>query len=345
MSGEHYLPAGLGSFRGVEPLQDRVCRDCNNQLGRLDEVFLRTGFAGFFRHVADIAGRDKERPSPFQRGAAGVPPIEMRGAAPGTQYEILWELIPGTNNAQPLRQVVFEDPDGRTHRVQITDRMKEEPGLLQAEIRTRGLEAAKLSVSWAPVEDIPWMNELLASLIGAPPGPWEAPDFRVDGITLPATVTIKEEYFRAIAKIGFHYVLKVFPDLTGQEAQFDLVRNYIWQGSGGGPKRPVRQLTRQIVGELQRGHRPRYWAHILGASRTSTLIVAHAQFFVGPRSLPLPFEIFIGANPAVLYMPPERRGHLFIMDPAARETGHAGVMESLFTTTYIIPVALTFTGA
>src|SRR5262245_44042312 len=114
MSDEHYLLAGLGYFRGCEPLKDRVCRACNQRLGRLDEVFLRTGFVGFFRHVAAVGGRGGERPSPFQRGAHGIPPIEMLAAAPGSPYEVLWELIEGTNDIHALRQIVFERADGST---------------------------------------------------------------------------------------------------------------------------------------------------------------------------------------------------------------------------------------
>jgi hypothetical protein len=136
----------------------------------------------------------------------------------------------------------------------------------------------------------------------------------------------------------------VLPDLSGEEPQFARIRDYIWDGTGAGPARPVRQLDRQVCGELQGGYRPKYWAHILGAARTYRRIVAYAQFFIGPRALPLPFEIDIGPNPAVLITPPERRGHLFIMDPAVKAAGYDGVMDNLLTTTYIIPVGFTFTG-
>lgn len=48
MSEEHYLPAALGRFKGYEPLLDRLCRDCNKQIGNTcEEPFLRAGPIAF----------------------------------------------------------------------------------------------------------------------------------------------------------------------------------------------------------------------------------------------------------------------------------------------------------
>ncbi len=265
----------------------------------------------------------------------------MRGPAPSAPYEVLWEIIPGTQSIQPLRQIIFELPSGASHPVMIPDHMKGDPDLLRRELRQRGLDDAKPVHGWAPVEDIPWVNELLEFLTGAPPSRWETPEFQVEGVTLPATVTMKEEYFRAIAKIAFHYTLKTFATLTGLEPEFTRIREYIWSGAGGGRARPVRHLERQVYDNLRMGYRPKYWSHILGVDRTYRRIVAYAQFFIGPRSLPSPYEIEIGANPARMFSPPDRRAHLFVMDPAAAADGFIGVMEDALVTPYIIPVGFT----
>jgi len=53
---EHWLPSGLGRFKGYEPLLDRLCTPCNETLGRdVDEEFLRTGEIGFQRATYTLA--------------------------------------------------------------------------------------------------------------------------------------------------------------------------------------------------------------------------------------------------------------------------------------------------
>jgi hypothetical protein len=74
---------------------------------------------------------------------------------------------------------------------------------------------------------------------------------------------MKEQYLRAVAKIAFHYTLKMFPALSGREREFDRIRRYIWSGEGGGRNRPVRQLPRQFWENFRHGERPRCWMHIL----------------------------------------------------------------------------------
>jgi hypothetical protein len=106
---------------------------------------------------------------------------------------------------------------------------------------------------------------------------------------LIAEVTVSPAHFRAVAKIGFHYVLKMFPDLTGTETEFA----------------PIRA-------------RPTQWMHILAVERTYSVILAHAQFFAGPGIVPPPYVIRIVRNPARIDSRREVRGHQFVvLDPAA----------------------------
>lgn len=246
MSREHYLPAGLGSFRGYEPLLHRVCEPCNRQLGRLDEVLLRTGITGFLRHLAGVMGQDGPPPSPFERGAGGVPPMEMPGAVPGLAEPLLMAVRAGTRDAEPMGQIVLESPTGERRAHRITARMREQPDILIRELRERGLAAARPVGAVAPTSDIPWVNELMRALGAAPPDEWEPLDVPPQQVQLAATVTMAEPYFRAIAKMAFHYTLKMFPALTGHEQEFDRIKDYIWTGAGGGRHRPVQTLPNQF---------------------------------------------------------------------------------------------------
>jgi hypothetical protein len=55
---EHWLPRSFGAFRGNTMLKGRICRACNERLGRvLDQELVRTGPTGMARQVIGIAGR------------------------------------------------------------------------------------------------------------------------------------------------------------------------------------------------------------------------------------------------------------------------------------------------
>lgn len=73
-SVEHYLPECLGRFENFESLDDRICRDCNNEIGRqLEDQFCRAGEVGLMRHRPGIAGKKthKVKVDPFSEEVPG----------------------------------------------------------------------------------------------------------------------------------------------------------------------------------------------------------------------------------------------------------------------------------
>ncbi len=328
MSAEHYLPAGLGTFRGCEPLQERLCRRCNREIGsRVEEQFLRAGPTGFFRWMLGIEGRNGLPPSPFYRRAAGTSPIIMLRRAPGLSYDLLWEVSPGSEKVFPLRQIVFDHPLAGTHPIPVLDRMRDKPDALRDCLRERGLENARPVHAFAGPDEIPWVSELLPAVGGVPPGDWVTTSFPPQRIPLVATVTVTEAYFRAIAKIAFHYTLKMFPELTGKEPEFAGIKEFIW--AGGDADRFVRQRPDQFVVNFQRGYRPTHWSHILGVERAYNAIVAYAQFFAGPHCLPPPYEVQIGINPARVIQRIEPHAHQFVITNPTAAGGLVGEMVDL----------------
>jgi hypothetical protein len=317
MSEEHYLPAALGNFRGYEPLRDRVCRDCNKKIGDAVETeFTRRGAIAFFRWVVGVSGRNGPPPSPFYRRAAGLPPIPMVGRPQGFDYDLLFEVDWGTENVYPLRQVVFEHSLlARPQGAPIHDRMRGNPGYLMELLQEWGLDRARPIRGFLAPDEIPWVSDLLQKLGYAIPADWAVTEFPPQKIALVAEVTVSPAHFRAVAKIGFHYALKMFPDLTGTEREFDAIKDFIW--AGGDVARFVRQRADQFVRNFER-ERPTRWMHILAVERTHDAILAHAQFFAGPGILPPPYLIRIGPDPARIMRRRESRAHQFvIVDPAA----------------------------
>lgn len=326
MSPEHYLPAALGTFQGCEPLTDRVCRACNNRIGNQTETqFLRAGPIAFFRWMLGIEGRDGLPPSPFYHGAAGAPRLVMIARVPSFPYDLLLEVEPGTENVYPLRQMIFDGGLAGIHPIPIIERMRGRPEVLRNLLEERGLRSARPIHVFAGVDEIPWVTELLQAVGSQPTGAWTTTNFAPQRVQLVVEVRVTEAHFRAVAKIAFHYTLKMFPDLTGLESEFAPIREFIW--SGGDADRFVRQRADQFIENFRRGARPTHWMHILAVVRSYEGIVAYAQFFTGPRSLPPPYEVLIGRDPSRIVKPVERRAHQFvILDPAA-PAGLVGRME------------------
>lgn len=337
MSEEHYLSAALGEFRGYEPLYGRVCRACNTKIGDTTEVqLLRTGPIAFFRWVVGTEGQDGPPPSPFYRGAGGAPPICIVGRPPGANHDLLWEVVPGTEDVYPLRQIVFEHPIAGRHPIALLDRMRDHPQLLLDELRDRGLETAKPAHVYAAPDEIPWVEELLKSVGGIPPGAWATTTFQPQRIQLVVNVRVTSAHFRAIAKIAFHYTLKMFPDLVGKEREFDASREFIW--AGGDIDRFVRQRPPETVLEnWRRGQRPSHWMHILVVERRYERINAYVQLFAGPRSLPPLYEVGLGIDPSRIARRREWRAHQFVILDPRPGRGPVGVMEDLQPANYIAP--------
>jgi len=53
--------------------------------------------------------------------------------------------------------------------------------------------------------------------------------------------------------------------------------------------------------------------HILAVHRRYDAITAYVQFFLGPHSLPPPYQIRVGRDPARIERRPEWRAHYFVV--------------------------------
>jgi hypothetical protein len=337
ISDEHYLPRALGQFKGFEPLYDRLCRDCNKRIGDTTEVqFLRAGPIAFFRWLVGNEGRDGPMPSPYYRGAGGAPPLYMTGRCASFDYDLLFEVVQGSEDVFPLRQVIFDHKITGHTPVPILDRMKGNPDALIDYLKHYGIEGAKPIHAFAAPDEIQWLTDLLVKAVGTTPGgEWATTDFQPQRIELVVNVGVTEAHFRAVAKIVFHYALKVFPDLSGLERQFDPIKQFIWEGGQTGHF--VSQENNQYVANFRRGYRPSHWSHILSVTRDYNEIVGRAQFFAGPKSLPPPYRVRVGPNPSKIASRTVQQAHQFVILPSSlRPSGYDGVMENLQPANYVL---------
>jgi hypothetical protein len=132
---------------------------------------------------------------------------------------------------------------------------------------------------------------------------------------------VTDKYFRAIAKIGFHYLLKHL-HFRGDEEIFSGIPNFIM--NGGDITKYVTWPKKQILEDVKAGWVPVNYCHILIARATQKKIWAYVQFFLGPDMIPYVYKIHIANNPTKLDYS-LFAGHQFCLD----SNGGRGTMKDL----------------
>ncbi len=329
-SPEHYLPECLGRFRGYETLDDRICHDCNNRIGReLEDQFCRAGEVGFLRYGLGIQGKKRrEEVNPFERGSSGSSPLKMKGKIPGSEEEIYMQLVKGsregvTVGVDYIPQVILTSESGAIHHVLLTNMT--EPEQLRAKIEE--LEIGKLKqVNVVATEPERKLVEKLTSFL---PEVQEAKleNLPMSGKTLTRTdYEVTDRYFRAIAKIAFHYVLKHFTHFRGDEDIFERIRDFII--NGGSIPDYVTWSQKQVIEQIKAGYTPVTFGHVILARANEHLVWCRLQFFLGPDTVPLVYTVALARNkPAVIY--DITSGHSFCYYAEGIKDGYAGEMDSL----------------
>lgn len=342
LSEEHHLPEGLGTFRGYEMLKDRVCSKCNERIGReIEEEFLRSGPIAFFREIVGAPRKKKEkRHSPFDRGTLSRPALKMEGKPPSGDYDILWEVVRGTQDVRQQRQVVVRSTDGQIHCIPIRKWMTE-PDHLRAELNKlnkRKIDGPSLVTVIAAPEEREWVLRVISCLGDFSAMTFEDPAWTEGRIPLVVTSEISMKHYQAVAKIAFHYTLKQFPYLTGRELEFQQIRDAILTGKDVTSLVKIDWSQRSLV-NFPPSMGPKYWMHVITVTRTTDQILAHCQFFLGPQHRHPPiYDVLIGRSAARIHRPAEECGHAFIYVEDPAYPNYDGVMDPLQSAQYVKPV-------
>lgn len=281
LNDEHYLPRGLGNFRNYRSLKDMICERCNGRFSKLDEVLLNSGPEAIFRRIYGIQGRKKHRKTdPFHEFTHGRPPVEVVGRLPGDESTTRLEVLTG-NQGKPRRELVFEWQSGKrivlpvARKIDTPDKLREY------------LQKKQIKQDWSkcivngPADNVDFQKTVECCLGKIEPL-GKAPDFNAHPATVPVASLIKlhPEYYRAIAKIGFHFFLWCsFPSISGIERSFDGIKEFIWRGGDPG------KYIRSTAGPFERdqiGDAP--YAHVLAAGIVDREALATVQLFAGSDS-------------------------------------------------------------
>src|SRR6266566_456121 len=231
---EHPIPRALGTFRGARLLNEHLCEWSNRDLSALDAALVRLAPDALFRELAGVKGRSSHKPvSPFYYDPLNPRAVRVLGKHPDAPYDVLWEIDPGTLKGREARQVVFRQGD-RTIPIALPD--QNIAGFLKQAVQERGLQGAEVLALFGCQEvgdqEFSATLEAIRSVAKAG-GPIRSGRVKPgQKIQVWSELPVTREYFRAITKIAFHYVLAYVPGrvFTGHETAFDAAKRFIAAG-------------------------------------------------------------------------------------------------------------------
>jgi hypothetical protein len=274
---EHWFSRGLGNFRSFQPLEGKICKDCNNLFGReLEDVFLHSGPEAFFREImgGGLGRKSHGKHNIFSRGANKHPPVQVIGEDPDAKRNIMWDV--GRNSeAKPQRQIVLIGPQGEVELI----RLGAEPGSFLADVpellRQRHKIGFKVERFFGDSkEDLHQIHALCSEVFGRRPVVFQVGEPR-QTISARSAFLLSLTYFRAIAKIGFHAFLFLYQNLTGFEPEFDTIKRFIYRGEE--PNRYVWATLRPIIRTVDL----RAPAHAIACDWKQHFLETRIQLFAG----------------------------------------------------------------
>ncbi len=326
--GDHVIPAALGEFDGDVRFR-RVCPPCNNKIGRSEQQLLSAGPPAFFRQIVKPASGRPKRHSGAMKAAMGSRAPESTVKEAGYS-ELVERLQDDPRNVQALDQLVVLDEAGNEHFIRLFPRMRAD----QLTKRVANAGCKTLAGSRLSSDDGNW-NEYVQLIKTAFP----TMNVRSSGTTKPGDrpvigrikLTVNDHYFRALAKIAFHYYLSHNKrGLRGDEDDFSPIRQFIIDGGD------IDSFFRQSAGTfaLPFGRLPsgdvmtsRDWCHVIAAHETAVEIVVYIQMFIGPGVLPRPEYIVLAHHNSDSSS--SAWGHVFLYDRIQPAVGKAGRVEPL----------------
>ncbi len=297
---EHYLPQCLGRFQNFVPLLDRVCDDCNHEIGGITErEFCRRSPEAVARSIHWIKGQKRgsqknRKPARiYQPEKIGGRHLYMYCPDPETGRDLLWRTDTQPGSVKEISQlVIFDVDDDDIDHIPIPTEIKTGRELVEL-LKARCLEFPIPKVQMIAASGDEERVGALFSEIG-----WNVPMQRRTGGQIRQQFfkgEVGPAYFQALAKIGFHYALRYIPTITGNEGAFRALRDFIRYGTGD----PAQFLSScdhvsGAAGPL---------GHVLTAiANPDGPIVINMQFFAGCKIALPQWRLVLGPNPTALYV-------------------------------------------
>jgi hypothetical protein len=336
--GDHVMPAQLGEFRGDLRFR-RICRRCNSEIGRAEQELMRSSPLGFYREIVRPPARRGMRPD-GGRPAGRMSPWSRRTMLrrpDGTKFFVK-PVGDDPRNVTAFDQLVIPDRDGIERYVELHPRMR----LGQLKERIERIVGPGGSLGRAQVN---WEDQHAEVYRGLLQKVYPGLEITGAGSLAPGrevlpgrtTFVFSDDYFRALAKIGFHHFLvRNWRGFRGDEPLFAAIRSFI--RNGGSPDPFIADSGRyfdQPFGPRSGGglYSPSRWMHIVAADEEADVIVAYVHLFLGPGATRPPVYITLGrvSEDDVNVLREGVWGSAFVYDNPPTDSGMAGDVRSFPT--------------
>lgn len=308
--GDHVIPSAFGKFTGAIVFK-RICSKCNNHIGRAEESLLRCGPEALLRTlIGTKPGRQKRGSTPL--GAHGKP--GPKSVIKHADHDEAVNLVPGKKGLfESPEQFVFTDVESKQHTVLLHPEMN--ATALRKKLKGNKTSPEKMHFLYCDEQH----REMYLALIRT-----VFPKIKFESMpTLPVgthpvdvstTITLGEDYWRAIAKIAFHYFLvNNQRGKKGSEPEFESIRKFIMKGGDRSALFSEATKFRTDFGSKQMGFKlmPMKWGHLLVGEESASEAVVAVSLFLGPEYVPKTFHVLLGKYKSVLVTPKKLFSHLY----------------------------------
>ncbi len=321
--GVHVVPAAFGKFEGEFKFR-RICRKCNNLIGRAEESLIKCSHEAVLARLAQPA-LSRNRRGRSLSAAHGKPSPKFTVEMDGHRIEVR----PSANNPRVVEsedQLVLFDKQGNQHFVPLRLQMRAE--LLRKKLGRLGLLDAPKKVLHASDETKVAYEMLMQQLWPNSKLDWKSTiPVGLNPATINIRTVVSKDYWRAIAKIGFHYYLyHSRRGRRGDEADFAAIREFILKGGDGDqffknvPTKFTSPYGTFADGSVRLPPRP---LHLLAADETEGYATAMVTLFMGPDHSADVYRINLGQLNSRVVVPGARICHAYIYDEKPNQIGRA----------------------
>ena len=318
--GDHVIPARLGKFRNGFRFR-RLCVACNGRIGRCEAQLLRCGPERLFRDmVVASTSRSRGRSSSWKVGAGGMPPPTMYLDQPGYGLLLAQKSRSEGDALELVDQLAIEDGSGERHHIRLfptmtVEALKERVGASQLG------EDVTMLLNCSEQEEARYLK-LVESAFGG--------NVTHDSTMLKGRHTARarfkfvygEPYWRALAKIAFHYYLCQTTRVRGNEEGFAAIRDFITDGGDRGAF--FQPGLRFLDDGLPSVAVPTRWVHVLAALEASGVVRAYVCLFWGPKRRRRGHYLVLGRLDSPLIVPHAIWTHVYHYDDQPGPRGKVG---------------------
>lgn len=302
---EHHLPEALGNFLGYKKLYDKLCVQCNSNIGNIEGSFLRTSEVGAMRRYFSITGKKRDKnENPFYQAQYKTPPIKIHGIDPWDGKEKMWELR--DKGVVQLEAIYVTLKNKERVTIPLPPEKQTPEGIL-TELKTlsiypQNIEKVEIDCDQENIHKIE--NALETTIPNPNKTEWfDSEDKSPKIVDVKITSVRSMQYYQAIAKIGFHYALTYCDYYTGNEKEFNNIKRYIMNGCSHPDEisKFVVENRKHLLYRMREGFVPENVGHLIIMNISPGSIKVNIQLFIGSQlhNLPwiYPFAVNIGKNP------------------------------------------------